>query len=371
MMISFFLVFQNGVPPSIYSFVQNVLWYCLLIRPIVFLFFGLHKNPISSTITLNYLLQIVKASFYSSIFLIMALMFLDERDLILSAHLVDFFVLPFLLTGSRVVYIFVHDSLLKAGSLESIPRAVMHAVIILCFGLVGFVTFWLSHILWLHELNINVLIPRLGQISLFAFAIRCVLSIFVWPPKSRTWRSFWGRDLMNVVTISLIGTSFILVVYLALQEPRYSRFALFCDLLFNICFSAIIMMLWSMPRIMDSQKKVVKKILIVGIGVETDLLVSTFQRIDSDYWKIIGIITDIDWKRYAHVSGIRVIGTISDLSSVFELHHPDILITWEWIKNSDVYPFIQEICEEYQVNIAISPSLKTLLSPEPSEENLR
>ena len=114
----------------------------------------------------------------------MTLMFLDERDLVLSAHLVDLFVLPFP-DWRTDGYIFLHDSILKMGSLVSPSRALVHAVIILGHGIAGFLSFWIAHILWMQELNMNYLIPRIGIVSLLALGIRCFFRLSSGPLRGK------------------------------------------------------------------------------------------------------------------------------------------------------------------------------------------
>lgn len=362
LLLSFIIVYQYGIPQNVYPVISHVVLVSLIIRPICFILFGLHKNPISSTITLGYLIQILKATFYSSLLLITALMLTDERDLVLSAHLVDLFVLPGLLIGIRVTYIFLHDAVLAAESLSSWSRALFHIVIILSHGFIGFFTFWLAHIIRLQQFDINLLIPKIGLFSLYAVAIRLALSIFLWPPRAKTWRAFYRRDLLRLFNISITGTGCILIVYLMLQEEAYSRLSIVLDFFLYMLFAGFLSLLWFIPQANQYQKNKPKKAIILGIGVETELLLSTLQRVDSDSWQIIGIVTDIDWKRYASVSGVRVIGTVADIPSLFELHHPDILVSWEWIQDTKYFNYINNLCNQNNISFTIFPSIGTVMS---------
>jgi len=110
-----------------------------------------------------------------------------------------------------------------------------------------------------------------------------------------------------------------------------------------------------------AQRESRRRVIILGVGIESELLLSTLHRIDSDAWQILGIVTDIEWKRFSSVGGVKVIGTVRDLEALFEVHHPDLLVTWEWIRESEHFPFIKSMCDKYKVELAISPSVSSLL----------
>lgn len=360
--LAYILVFQMGVPENTYNSLYDIILYALIIRPAVFFLFGLQKYPISSTITVNYLLAIVKASFYSTMALIMVLMFSHSRDLVLSAHIVDAFLLPFLLTSARVAYIYIHDSLLAAGSHQSIGKAFTHFLILCIHGALGFFSFWLAHIIHHQELNIYNLLPRIGLISLMVVGIRTFLAFFLWPPKAKTWRSFIGRDVVQTIHISLIGTGLILLAYLATQSTDYSRFSLILDTIIYSVLSSILILFWCHSQITKSAESKTKRVFILGVGIESELLLSTLHRIGSDTWEILGIVTDIEWKRFSSIAGYKIIGTIQDLESLFEVYKPDILLTWEWAAGSQKYEdYIKSVCKKHNVLLSISPSIRTLI----------
>jgi lipopolysaccharide/colanic/teichoic acid biosynthesis glycosyltransferase len=318
LLVSLFLVYQNGIPPAVYALMDKVLMVGLLVRPVIFILSGLHRYPISSSITLSYLLRIARASFYSSLALIMTLMFLDERDLVLSAHLVDLFVLPVFLIGVRIGYIFLHDSILKMGSLVSPSRALVHAVIILGHGIAGFLSFWIAHILWMQELNMNYLIPRIGIVSLLALGIRLLLSVVIWPPQGKTWRSLCIREGIKILNVSLMGTGFILISYLVMQQETYSRVALILDFCLYSLTAFMFALIWCMPQIGNYQRDKSKKVIILGVGVEAEHLISTLQRLEDDSLNVVGIVTDIEWKRFSSIAGVNVIGNVADLSAILK-----------------------------------------------------
>ncbi|MGC9326203.1 MAG: sugar transferase [Candidatus Hinthialibacter sp.] len=361
---SFALVFQLGVPENYYSIVKEVILYSIIIRPIFFVFFGLPKYPISSSITSKYVVTILKSCFYSSLIMIMALMFIDKRDLVLSAHLVDAFFLPTLLLITRFAYISLHDSLLATDSFRSPLRILSHLLILLLNGFLGFLSFWLCHIIRLQELNINNLIPKIGFISVIVFFIRTGLSITIWPPRAKGWGGFCKREIPRIFQTSLIGTGLILISYLILQKPAYSRMSLISDTLLYAGFVSILSLIWCMPLIRLNQLQRTKKTIVLGIGIETELFLSTIDRLNDDHIEIVGIVTDIEWKRFSSIAGYRVIGTIGDLESLFEVHHPRLLIAWEWAKDKDYWPYVKSVCQKRGVEYCINPSLNSLLAKE-------
>ncbi|HOJ61431.1 MAG TPA: sugar transferase [bacterium] len=362
LVLAFHLVFQMGLPSAIYPSLKKVLLLSLMIRPAVFFLFGLHRYPISSAITAGYLLTIIKASFYSSLALTTVLMFFEERDLYLSAHITDALLLPAFLTAVRIGYIAIHDSFLASGFFRSLGGALTHLVILALYGMMGFFSFWISHMIRMHQLNIALLIPKLWAVSLAVVAIRTGLALFLWPPRAKTWRSFFGRELFRIAHVSLIGMGLILLVYLFLQDPNYSRLSIFMDTVIFSVLASIVALLWCLPQMSTPSQPAPRRVILLGVGIEAELLLSTLERIDSDAWKILGIVTDIEWKRYSSISGFKIIGTVPDLESLFEVYHPDLIITWEWMTQSDDFPFIQKLCEKHGVDITVSPTVSTLMA---------
>lgn len=360
--LSYLLVHQQLIMhEALYEDVRRIIYICLFTKPVIFMIFGLPKYSISSSITLKYLMTVMKASLYSCLAVTMILLFFFERDLVLSAHIVDAFLLPSLLIGARITYVLIHDWLLEMGSLQSWGRAVSHLLIVIFYGATGFLTFWISNILRRQELNINTLLPILWDVSLCALVIRGGLSIFMWPPKAKTWRSFFGREISNVLNVSLIGTGMILLSHFLLQNVQFSRSSLAIDFILFSIVSGFVSLIWCIPQIQNYQHQQSQKIMILGIGIETEMFLSTLHRLNRDNLKIVGVITDIEWKRFSSIEGYNVIGTISDVESLLEVYHPDLLITWERIAQKEFFPFIEKACKKYNVTISISPSIDSFM----------
>ncbi len=370
LLVSFALVFQLGIPNTFYLLMYDVIFYSLLIRPFFFILYGLPRFPISSSITTRYILAILKPCLYSSLLLVMVLMIVEKRDLVLSAHLVDAFLLPSLLLLVRLFYISLHDSLIVTNSFQSLVRVFSHVMIFLLSGFFGFLSFWLSHMIRMQELNMNNLIPRIGSISLCVFVIRTVLAIMAWPPRSRSWLSFFKREIPRILQASLIGTGLILITYLIFQNHNYSRFSLIFDMFLYASFMTMVSMIWCMPLIKMSHQHQSRRTIIIGIGVETELFLSTIDRLNDDHLDIVGIVTEIDWKRFSSIAGFRVIGTISDLESLIEVYHPSVLVTWEWIQEKDYYNYIKDLCRKHGIELCINPSVNSLLVNSQSSENV-
>ena len=170
---SYLLVHQAGIPTSAVPQLETAMWNNLWIRPIVFFIFSLHKYPFSSTLTINYLFRIAKTSVYSSIILIIALMLIhEERNLILSAHIVDIFMLPTFLIGSRLFYISLHDSLIAIGFFKSVRHAFTHLAVAFLFGGLGILTFAVGYHLRIPTVNISSRFPQPEIILTLVFLIR-------------------------------------------------------------------------------------------------------------------------------------------------------------------------------------------------------
>jgi lipopolysaccharide/colanic/teichoic acid biosynthesis glycosyltransferase len=366
---AYLLVHQAGMPSAAHSQLETAMWNNLWIRPLVFFLFSLHKYPFSSSLTLGYLFRIVKTSIYSSIVLIIVLILIHaERDLILSAHIVDMFILPSFLVGIRLFYIALHDSLIAVGFFKSIRHALSHVAAALIFGAIGIFTFWLGYFIRTPA-DVSARFTQSEFILPMVFLIRSGLSLLIWPPVALSRTEMVKKDFIRILNNALFGTGMILTVHLILQLEEFSRLALTIDFAVYTGIVVSLSAFWSLQKIQKDTEIPKNKILIYGVGVETELFLNTIERMPSINCNIIGIVSDLGWKRFSTISGINVIGTVSDLPAIIEMHKPSVILTWERVTESEFFPLVKDIAGKYDIPLSISPSVHSLVH-QPIENKL-
>ena len=152
------------------------------------------------------------------------------------------------------------------------------------------------------------------------------------------------------------------------QIEAFSRLALLFDFLLYTAFVILVTIISCVYKIKRIKGNPHSKVLIYGVGVESELFLSTLERMPSIHCTIIGIISDLGWKRFSTISGINVIGTVSDLPAIIELHNPNVILTWERVTKSEFFPIVKEIAQKYNINLSISPSVHSLINYPPSND---
>ncbi len=361
LILGFFLVHPQFVYGAKQSNIHIALIVCVIVRPIMFMLFGLHKQHISSLITLQSFTTIIKASSYSCLAIIMVMMMFFDRDLVLRAHLIDIFLLPFLLIGIRITYIFINDHFLAKDSFQSWMRAFNHLLILLMYGLLGLLSFWLSMIIRKGELYSNLFFNHF-QFSIYVLIIRAFLSYFIWPPKAQTWRTFIRVNLVQNLNMTLLGTGLIILTYQLFNFQLFSRSALLIDIILYSFIISLISLFWCLPQIKNNKTNPLKKVIFIGTNTSTEIFLNSLHRSHDHSLECIGIITEVEWNRFSAIAGTNVIGTIYDFESICEVYHPDFLIMWNQHGEREYLSYIKKICANQNIRILNSPTLETIQS---------
>ncbi|MBD3265548.1 hypothetical protein GF373_02665, partial [bacterium] len=361
---SYLLVNQGGLSQEMQLQLSGALWIGLWLRPLVFFLFTLHRYPFSSSLSVGYIMRIIKAAFFSSMALIIVLMLAhEERDLVLSAHIVDLFLLPFILIVARLFYIALHDTLIEAGFFESLWRAGIHIVIAVGYGCIGLFSFWLAHFLRLQDFLVNRSAIHWEIILPVVFLVRAGFSFLLWPPRAYSWSDLVKHESVRIIQNAVLGTGFLLCAYLFFGIENFSRLALIYDFAIYAILALSITFVICISKIQDRRNQAQNRILIYGVGVETELFLTTLERMPNLNNRVIGIISDLEWKRFSSIAGINVLGTIYDLASIAELHRPNVLLTWERLMAStENEAEIKKICAKYGVALSIAPNIHDLVS---------
>lgn len=365
--VGFFLIHPQFIIGDMQSNLRVSLFAALCVRPVVFAIFGLHRQPIFSFISLNTFIRIIKASLYSSLALVVAMLLFFERDLIIRAHVIDVFLLPSFLIWSRVAVVMILDTIREKNTFHSWIHACQHLAIMFLFGALGYLSFLVSFILRLQGFYPELLLGH-QTVSACIFLIRAGLSYFTWPPKARSWQSFFYREFVANFHLAAIGTGLIFLTYQFLEIRYFSRSVLLIDLALYTVLSTAVSMIWFLPKSRRGKIQEPRRVLLFGAGVATEFFINTLHRQRNDTLEVVGIITDVEWNRFSSIAGVKVIGTISDLESLFEVHHPDLLIAWEEMKDRKRSSFIQELCRKHNVELLISPGIQDLLNQRESRE---
>lgn len=357
--LGFFLVHPQFIIGNMQSNLSVSLLVSLAIRPVVFHLFGQHRQPISSLISLHSFFRIIQASLYSSLAIMVTMVIFFDRDLIIRAHVIDFFLTPSFLIGARIFYVLVHDAIREKKTFASWLLVLKHFLLMASYGFLGFLTFWMAFIIRIQGVFLERLIPH-WRISLFVVLIRAALSYFMWPPNAKTWSSFVRKDVINNIQVSLLGTGLIFFVYQVLEIKWYSRSSLLLDALFFSILTSTISLVWCLPRFARENTHKPYRILIYGTSISAELLLHNLQNDRDERVECLGVISDVEWKRFSTLGGIKIAGSFSDLPALIELKKPHALVVWRDEVPSGRYGDLEEICNQYGIKILLSPSLQSL-----------
>ncbi len=356
--VSFFLIHPQFIIGDMQSNLRVSLFVALCVRPVVFVIFGLHRQPISSFISLNTFIRTIKASLYSCLALVVAMLLFFERDLIIRAHVIDAFLLPSFLIWSRVAVVLIHDAIREKNTFHSWVHTCQHLIIMFLYGAMGYLSFLVSFILRLQGFYPERLLEH-QTVSACIFLIRAGLSYFVWPPKARSWQSFVYREFVSNFHLAVIGTGLIFLTYQFLEIRYFSRSVLLIDLALFTVLSTAVSLIWFLPKSRRGIIQEPRRVLLFGVGVATEFFINALHRQRNE---------TVEWNRFSSIAGVKVIGTVSDLESLFEVHHPDLLILWDEMKDRKRSSFIQELCRKHGVELRVSPSIQDLLNERKSTE---
>ena len=114
-----------------------------------------------------------------------------------------------------------------------------------------------------------------------------------------------------------------------------------------------------------------KKVLIIGAGEATKILISTIKSSMKNIYSIVGLIDDNPNKVDYAISGKKILGTRFDIPRICKGNNVDVIFfTISNISNEDRKKIL-EICQETGCKVRILPGTKELIKDKPIMQNFR
>lgn len=114
-----------------------------------------------------------------------------------------------------------------------------------------------------------------------------------------------------------------------------------------------------------------KKVLIIGAGEATKILISTIKSSMKNIYSIVGLIDDNPNKVDYAISGKKILGTRFDIPRICKENNVDVIFfTISNISNEDRKKIL-EICQETGCKVRILPGTKELIKDKPIMQNFR
>ena len=114
-----------------------------------------------------------------------------------------------------------------------------------------------------------------------------------------------------------------------------------------------------------------KKVLIIGAGEATKILISTIKSSMKNIYNIVGLIDDNPNKVDYAISGKKILGTRFDIPRICKENNVDVIFfTISNISNEDRKKIL-EICQETGCKVRILPGTKELIKDKPIMQNFR
>ena len=114
-----------------------------------------------------------------------------------------------------------------------------------------------------------------------------------------------------------------------------------------------------------------KKVLIIGAGEATKILISTIKSSMKNIYSIVGLIDDNPNKVDYAISGKKILGTRFDIPRICKENNIDVIFfTISNISNEDRKKIL-EICQETGCKVRILPGTKELIKDKPIMQNFR
>ena len=204
-------------------------------------------------------------------------------------------------------------------------------------------------------------IERFQQTVLWLVGIRVVV-FGVFGLHEGLWRytSIW--DLQNILSGVLTSTLlFYSWMYLAPEMNNYPRSILVIDSLLLVGFLTGV----RLPSRIFREKLIYgrkKKVLVVGAGDTGERVVREMKTRSQYHWQPIGFVDDQIALMNKRIHGVRVLGTLGDLSKLVEEHKPeDVVIAVPKATPTFLRGIINQL-EPYQVSIKTLPGINELLT---------
>ena len=114
-----------------------------------------------------------------------------------------------------------------------------------------------------------------------------------------------------------------------------------------------------------------KRLLIIGAGSATRIIIQSIKHNMNEAYNIIGIIDDNEEKKGCTISGVKILGNRYDIISICEKYNVDIIFfSISNIENPDRKEIL-ELCQKTKTKVRILPSTEDIIKNKKLLDNLR
>lgn len=197
-------------------------------------------------------------------------------------------------------------------------------------------------------------LPVLILIRLFFF-LQATLYKDIWSYSSIS-------DMIKIIrSITLGSITFFVVVRYVTGNTLYPNSIYILDWLLLVIISGGSRLFIRFFREYVYSQKRGKRILIVGAGNAGEIIVRDIKNNPKSVYEPIGLIDEDPYNKGLTIRGIPILGPISIIPYVVEVHKPDeILITMSSTNNNEIKK-IYELCKPYNIPIKKLPGVSDIL----------
>ena len=319
--LAFHLRFPAAIPPDDARALKMSLVLVLIIRPILFLFFGTHKRMFG-IFSFEDIRAIFKSTVIGSFLIILALLFLNAREISRLIYMTDLFIC-FL----AICFLAYSELLMAQKNKVLTNRRIRKEVFLeaIVIGLLSFLSIAMAYLFRFGTARFQNEIRQSAGMLISLSMLNPVIYLITFNDVPCRFIYFAKAKMKQAFLIVAFGSLQAVVISVFLNIRSYSRLALGGSLIISyLSIMAFFIIMWAlrwrrMPEIAS------KKILLIGLLPELDLFINALQRSQINY-SIVGIISDKIHDRFYTVSRIEVLGSLNDLRDVLSVYRIDEFI---------------------------------------------
>jgi len=177
------------------------------------------------------------------------------------------------------------------------------------------------------------------------------------------------QRIMQAVVIGALLTYAVLFVWIRLEGIPRSVFLLYPMILLGGLAGMRLLYRWLKDERLSVSLVDGKRTLIVGAGKAGELLVR--DMLNSDEYIPVGFLDDAKRKKGREIHGVRVLGALSDLTSMIEDLRIDMVLIAMPSASVSILKKMVQVCAKSHVTCRTLPSLHELAEGAPEVSNLR
>ena len=241
------------------------------------------------------------------------------------------------------------------ASVFTSPSYFLRRITFIGFDIIAFISSFILAVSIKDENSITAFSGHFYLVLLTFVAIK-LLVFYSFKLYDISWRFVSLQDLANIAKACLLSNGIIFIIIFGFNVEVLSAFPktiLLIDLVFSFLISSGIkiskrMYLEVMRQSIRNSE--LKRTIIIGAGSSGEQLLRDINRSDTRKFHVIGFIDDDDSKQFLYYQGIRVLGTIKELSDVIKKYKIDTILISVLSADRNFHRKILTIAKEAGVN---------------------